>query len=82
MAFGPAGELATLGVSLVGDGATVDNIHVGGLGERHERMSLGPEAIFDRSGVVLVNLAAQSRDRYTQRERSTLRRAQGDRVSL
>ncbi len=56
MALGAASELTALSIGLVRNGATIDDIHVRGLGERNEHMPFGLEPVFNCGSVVLVDL--------------------------
>ena len=59
LAFGATGELAALGVGLIGDRAAVDDIHVGHVGKRHQAVAGRAEPVSNRCRIVLVDFAAQ-----------------------
>src|SRR5262249_47806421 len=63
--FSATGELAALGVGLIGNSTTVNDVNVRCLGKWHECVPCRLESIFDRGGIVLINLTAEGGNRYT-----------------
>ena len=55
----PAHQLAALGVRLIGDGATIDDIDLSSLAERNTLMAGGREKFLQRGRIILIHLTAQ-----------------------
>ena len=58
----PAHQLAALGVSLIGDCATIDDVDLSRIAERNTLVARGRESLLQRGRVVLIHLAAQGSD--------------------